>query len=86
MQPPPCHGTYRWDDLKDGQLGLDTMKKKLLEVGGAQLVPITVTAFPPYVYPELSHDFKSWDGLVGGPATYYTTHLDGQEEVTIWFD
>ena len=61
------------------------MKKKLLKVGGAQLVPITVTAPPPYVYPEHCHDFVSWDGFVGGPATYYITHLGGEHEVIIFW-
>lgn len=75
----------RWDNLKDGQLGLDNMKKKLLEVGGAELVPITITAAPPYVYPEHCHNYVSWDGLVGGPATYYITHLDGKDEVIIFY-
>ncbi|KAL3155849.1 hypothetical protein ABBQ32_012858 [Trebouxia sp. C0010 RCD-2024] len=75
----------KWDNLKDGQLGLDNMKKKLLEVGGAELVPITITAAPPYVYPEHCHNYVSWDGLVGGPATYYITHLDGKDEVIIFY-
>ncbi len=75
----------RWDVLKDGQVGLETMQKKLLKVGGAQLVPLIVTAPPPCVYPEHCHDFISWDGFVGGPATYYITHLHGENEGIIFW-